>query len=510
MSNALGNTNYLTMTLAPVAGDNTATIQAALDSGRPVINLGSGTWRVDGTLTVPPGVTLAGQSSASEYYPAGPGSTTVGALLEKTSATGTTGPIAILQSGSGLQGLYLRHSKSGGATSGIIQVGLNATSSVYNAHVTDVRLYGVATTDLTGSTTCVGIFFPNGSVASSYQRYFNRFSNFYITNCDRAIQLGENCNANVFTGFVTRQCYEHVYLDGVGSGKGCVENSFAGFNCSNIGVLPTATTTVFTLKNYSEFNTFSGYATECNGAAFSLDSTSLYNQFQGAENEVNLSVVPTGSTHSLWAPSANRDQVQRLLIPTVAAPSNYTAGAGNLMRFVRAISGTLPQLNAAGTLAAANVNSKVFARFPVGVYTKALKPTLKCKLTVALNAPGGGVGDGMVEVEFWYRPTDNVTAAGQLSVISVTSKPASNYIVGLKFLTGVAAAGGFGLAVVGGNVGAVTANRMLVDLEILAFTHTTNSVVMADMAGIVWGTEAATANDVTDAIDLLTVADTTV
>jgi hypothetical protein len=497
--------------LTPTGGDDTALIQTALNSGTAVVDLGAQVFRVDGTLTVPPGVTLAGLSAASEYYPSAPGSGVTGAALVKPASTGAAGPIVILQSGSGLRGMYLKHLKTGGATTGIVQIGLNASTSVYNAHVTDVRLYGHLMNELTGLTTCVGIFFPDGLVAGTIQRYFNRFSNFAITNCDRAIQLGENCNANVFTGFVTRQCYEHVYLDGNGVGGGVVENIFSGFNCSNIGALVgPAVTTVFKLQQYADFNTFTGYATECNGAAFSIDSTCLYNQFHGAENEINLSVVPAGNTHSAWAPPVNRDQVQRMLIPTAAAPLNYTAGAGNLMRFTRVISGTLPTLDGGTTLVAAATHSKVFARFPVNSYTKALKPTLKCRLTVAMNAPGGSVGDGVVAVEFWYRPTDNVSGDAQLSVISVEKRPAANYINSLKFITGVAGAGGFGLAVIGGNVGAVTATRLLVDLEILAFTHSTNSVIMADMTGIVWGASAATANDVTNAIELLTVADTAV
>jgi hypothetical protein len=68
---------------------------------------------------------------------------------------------------------------------------------------------------------------------------------------------------------------------------------------------------------------------------------------------------------------------------------------------------------------------------------------------------------------------------------------------------------GFGLAVVGGN-GSGSASNLIVDLEILAATFSTNAVAMALYNSITWGTAAATANDVTDAIDLLTVADTVV
>jgi hypothetical protein len=167
-------------------------------------------------------------------------------------------------------------------------------------------------------------------------------------------------------------------------------------------------------------------------------------------------------------------------------------------------------LNGTGALVAANASSRVFARFSDNVYTKALRIGFFATLRVALNAPGGGVGDGFVEVDFWYRVTDNATNAAQLSVISVNSRPATNFISGLKFLTGVSGNLGFGLAIVGGNFGAFSSTRLLVDLEITAFTHGQNTITMANLASATWNCVAATANDVTDAIDLLTVADTAV
>jgi hypothetical protein len=486
--------------------DDTVAIQAALDSGAASVELTGKVYAVDGTLTIPAGVTLIGQTVASEYFPGGPGSTTVGSCLHKLS-TGTNGPLVILQSSSGISNLYLKHSKVGGATTGIVQVGVAGATDVYNSSITNVTIYGVPTTDLTGATTCYGIFYPDGSVSATDQRYFNRASNFYITNTDVGIRLGENCNGNTFSSFVTRQIYQHILLDGIVGG--CVENVFSGFVCANIGVLPTSPTTVFTLLNYSLFNTFTGYTTECNGTAFSIDATSSNNSFFGNENEIALSVVPPNNTHSLWTQPANRSQQSQMLIPTVAAPQNYTGGAGNLVRFTRAISGTLPTLNSS-TFTAADPSSKVIARFNPTVYSKSVKPGFRARLTLALNAPGGSVGESIVEVEFFYRVTDNSTQAAELSVISVVEKPATNYITGLKFLTGVASGLGFGLAVVGGNVGPVAATHIIADLEILAFTFSVNSVAVADYADVTWASIPATANDVTDAIDLLTVADTAI
>jgi len=490
--------------------DDTAAIQAALNSGAQTVLLSLGTSIINGTLTIPAGVTLRGVSVASEYFPTGPGSTTVGSQLYKPNATGSAGPIVILQSSSGLADCYLRHAKVGGATTGIVQVGLSGNYSVYNSNISNVSIYGDATTDLTSATTCYGIFYPDGSTPSNYQRYFNRANNFYITNCDVAIRLGANCNANTFSSFVTRQCYQHILLDGVASNQQTVENVFSGFACHNIGVLPTSPTTVFVLKNYAIYNCLTGYSTECNGAAFSIDTTSTLNTFLGNENETTLSVVPVGNVHSLWAQPANRSQNSQIIIPAVATPLNYTEGTGNSVHLVQAVGGSLPQLAGTGALVAANANSRVFARFSSNVYTKALRIGFFATLRVALNAPGGTVGDGFVEVDFWYRVTDNSTNAAQLSVISVNSRPASNYIAGLKFLTGVASGLGFGLAIVGGNYLAVSSTRLLVDLKITAFTHDTNTITMANLASVAWNCAAATTNDVTDAIDLLTVGDTTV
>jgi hypothetical protein len=492
--------------------DDTVAIQNALNSGAQVVELANGTSVVNGTLTIPPGVTLRGSSVASEYFPGGPGSATVGSLLLKPNATGVAGPIVILQSSSGLADCYLKHLKLNGATTGIVQVGLAGANAVYNSHISNVRLYGELTADVAGTNTCYGIYYPDGSFASTIQRYFNRASNFYISHCDVAIHLGEECNANLFTGFVTRQCYRHIELDS--NGVACVDNAFSGFSCMNIGILPTTPTIVFVLEGSPDgpiYNTFSGYTTECNGSAFSISAGSRLNQFSGVENEVTPTFVSPENQHSLWAQPANRSQQSQILIPTVAAPQDYGNGTGNLVRFVRAVGGSLPQLAGGGTLVAADANSRVFARFNADVYKKSERPCFRAKLTVSLGTPGGGVGEGIVSVEFWYRVTDNATNAAQFSVISVTQRPSSsNYIAGLKFLTGVAASSSFGLAIVGGYIGSVTATHLIVDLEVLAFTHGANSVAMRKYADIAWNCVAATANDVTDAIDLLTIADTSV
>lgn len=267
------------------ASDDTALVQSALSSGATTV-FANGSYRIDGTLDIPDGVQLVGQRVAAEYYPGGPGSATQGSTLYKTNAHGQDGPIVILNSGSGLKGLYLKHEKVGGARGGIVRVGKPGVSTYY-AVMRDCFIYGPLTGDLTGATTSVGLYFQPGSVASTVQRYFNRFSDFHVTNCDQSIYVSNNCNGNTFSNFTTRQSYEHITLQGVGATEGCIENTFTGFGCFNIGALNgTTPIVVFKLLHKCLFNTFSGYATECYGRAFTFTAGINYNTFMGWENEL--------------------------------------------------------------------------------------------------------------------------------------------------------------------------------------------------------------------------------
>lgn len=606
------------------------------------------TYSLNGTLTLRSGVTLIGSGSGgSEYYPGSPWNTVPVSRLWKKS-TAAVGAHFILQTADQIRGLFLQTDKVGGCPNGQLQVGTSAaatlTDGTYNIEFEDISLFGPAIQAAAlVDVTCVGLYFYDGSIANGVQRYGCRARGVRIVNFYTAIRLGNNCNANNFDGILIRQCYQHFVLDG-STELNCLENAFAGFNCFNIGLLPTvaitftgapalgavsatltgnwalqsavigvlfstgeirlvtltqgattatwtvplavaatanataAQTIVFVLKNAAQNNSFAGYATECNGAAFYIEGPSLLtftatlaaaatsgtlaanwtrptggyavtlsngetrtitltngattatwsgglanicqaaatvsgcvaNTFLGKENEAQLSVVPVGNFHSLWAQPNSRTQISQQIIPAVATPLNFTNGLGNLVRWVTGISGTLPQLNGAGALVAADVNSKVFARFNVAQYQKAARLGFRARLVVTLNAPGGGVGDSITSVEFWYRVTDNATNAASLSVISVSRQPAANYVIGLKFLTGVNSGQGMGLAVVGGNMGAFTTTRMSVDLEIMSFTHDVTVVPMDQLAQITFGTQPATANDVADAIDLLTVANTAV
>jgi hypothetical protein len=496
------------------ATDDTVAIQAALDSGASSVEIPGLVYAVHGTLTIPPGVTLRGTSAASEYYPAGPGSELVGSCLFKPVA-GTAGPLVIMSSSSALTNLYLKHIKTNGANTGIIQMGVNATgSSIYNAKVTDVRLYGDLTTDVTGANTCYGVYFPRS--ISIAQRYFNIFNGVYITNCDVAIHLDEESNANNFTSIITRQCYHHYELDG-NANTSCVDNTFTGLSLFNIGTLPTTPTKCFVLSNGAIYNNFSGYQTECNGQAFDIDATSNLNLFSGQENEITGSYVPVGGTagptagsvHSRWQRPLNNEQFTQMLLPSLTTGAKYeSAIIGSKVSLFKAVEtgDGLPALDGAGTLVAATAHSRSIVQFNSTVYAKTLFPNMRCKLSVFVQAAGTG-GQAMATVEFMYVCTNTSTGAGVLRVLNKELAPAaSNYISGLKFLTGVAGSTPFGIAIVGGNLSAALAANVIVSLDIDIYKPAgVNRDFYYDIDTV---STACTANDVTNAITLLTVADT--
>jgi hypothetical protein len=498
--------------------DDTAAIQAALDSGASSVALGNGISVVNGTLTIPPGVTLQGSSVVSEYFPGGPGSPTIGSTLFKPS-TGTNGPIVILQSSSGLANCYLKHFKTGGATTGIIQVGLAGANSVYNSNITNVNLYGEFTGDFTDVTTCYGIYYPDGEVTpDTYQRYFNRTSDFYISHCDVAIRLGANCNANNFTGFITRQCYNHILIDGIASNQQCVENTFTGFTCVNIGALPTFSTTVFTLKNYALYNVFSGFVTEANGAAFNIDSTSNLNIFNGNQNEITASFVPpggiagpsAGSLVSIYAAPQSIEQFSNMMLPGLTTGAKYDLGLiGSKQSMIQKISlgDGLPTLDGTGTLVAASSSSRTIIQFNPTVFVKPAQPNFRGRLTLWVS--GVATATHMCSVEFGYIVSNTGTNAGLFEVYEVNLTPsASNFISGLYFISGAAGGTQMKIAMVGGNLTAAQAGAVVASLDLdvfapigyardLYFQHTFIST-------------AASANDVLNAVSMLAVAETPV
>lgn len=508
--------------------NDTAAIQAAINvaaaanSGRSVF-IPAGRWVVFGTLIVASGVTVYGESSGSEYYVGSPYSTVSGSQLYKPNSGSSNGPIVQLDTGSSIRSLYLLHSKVNGATTGIVRFGGTATSDVcYYASAKDVRIYGEATADITGTNTCYGLFFPESDLATSRQRYFNSALGVTITNCDVGVRLSGQSNANIFTNMIVRQTYVAVDVDG-GSSES-VENVFSGLLYHNIGILPTTGSIGFRLRNSAKFNVFSGYTTEANGAAFSVDDTCTYNVFDGVENETTASHVPVRTAagaltynhhndrgRSGYAPMRNNLGVSQMVLVEPSLTSNkFIFGRGSKMSVFRNVTGTLPQTNGGSfpqNLVASDADSRIIVQFDSTVFTRALHPSFFCKLKVFCAAPSNG-GNSIAEVEFMYRPTSTTSAAGQLSVLRATRKGAA--IAGLYFIDGVTGGTEFRIGLVGGGSTALAMNYVVVSMEIDALTYDSNSINFDEFSNFGFVSTAATANDVTDAIDLLTVADTTI
>ena len=501
--------------------DDTAKIQAAIDTAYanniPAVIVTR--HAVDGTITMKAGVTLRGDQYAAEYYPAGPGSAISGSYLYKDSG-GTAGPIVEMTTGAGLANIYLKHEKTNGATTGIIRMGATGSGDVcYNTNITNVAIYGHLTTDVTGSNTCYGIYYPDSTTPS--QRYFNRGNNIFVTNCDVAFHLGEESNANNYSNIITRQCYHHFELDGnsASSNPAAIDNVFTGLQLANIGSLATTQEKCFVLKNGAKWNSFVGYTTEINGLAFDIDSTSTLNTFIGRENEVDASYAPpsgsagemTGNAHSRWAQPVNISQFNSLPLPSLTTGAKWENSLlGGKQHHVRLI-GTgdgLPALNGAGTLVAATAHSRSIIQLNNAVFSKANQPNFAGVLTVWCQAAGTS-GNHMARVRFGYVCTNTSTSAGNFEVYEVYQTPsASSYIAGLKFIDGATGSTGFRIAMVGGNLSAALATRVAVSLELDVFKATGVNRELFVNHG--FDATACTANDVTDAIDMLTVAETVV
>jgi len=495
--------------------DLTSTVQATIDkiaaTGRSSCLIPA-MLRIDGTITLPPGFSLYTRGRASEYYHSSPYAELKAAVFYKPNATSTDGPLVIVKTGCFLSG-YFKHLKTAGARTGIIQMGSVGTNEAcYNA-VLDVCTYGAPEASITFGTMSYGIYFPPSTLTA--QRYFNRI-NAYITNSDGGIRLADQSNGNTFTGYI-RQCYIAVDIDGVGGTGESTGNRFS-FATANIGVLTggVPATYVFRIANASWCSFF--YESENNGAQSLIDPATTSNlRFFGGANESTSSYIPISrepnSNKDLdFMQPTNRHQYTQLLVPNQAtsAGSRYTQGGGSKISMMEYCSGTLPQTNGGAypqALVAADADSRIICTFNSTVFTKAAMSAFRCKLTVFASAPAGG-GTSIATVEFFYRPTNTGTTAGVLNVLSASVKGAA--IGGLHFIKSTTTPGAFKIGLVGGGSTATVMNFVSVALDIEALTYDANIVNMFNFNDFSFATAAATANDVTDAITLLTVADTVI
>jgi hypothetical protein len=489
--------------------DDTVAIQAAIDSahsaGVGVIYVPNGTYLIYGTLILYPGIVLYGNNPVGEYYSGF--SMAYGATFFKNNAVGVAAasPFVRLCSASSVCGIFFRSTNTGQALNlGAVSFGQYGatTTDVVNASVINCSFTLQKTGNVAAATTTRAIFFPAKDVG--HANYFNRVSNVTINNCDIAIGMQSQCNANNFANIITRECYIHYELNGAASE--CIENTFTGLSLFSIAVLsPVAIG--FKLSNNVKNNAFISYCTEMNGQEFSIDSSCENNRFLGSSNESTPSYANGQIDYKYQVPNNVSNAVTYPFVSGVLGTRN-SIGSGSSFAYQFEISGTLPQQNNnAGTIIAGNVNNKVLFRLP-DLFTKTSKSSFFGKLKVFAYGPFGN-GCGMVDVDFGYSLRDETTNQGQFSVFRVSTM--GNEITGLYFLTGVAAAQQMGVALVGGNYGAYSFGYIKCVLEINVFSYSAYTDFFSAYQDMNSTTAAAvTANDVTDAITLLTVGNTTV
>jgi hypothetical protein len=497
------------------ATDDTAAVQATLDAAKNAKI--AGVWipdgkrcRILGTLTVWRGITLFGNASTGEYYEGfdglGGSNFAFGATLYKPAA-GTAGPIVSLEWAAGIRNITLNHQKLNGATTGILRMGtVGLTTDLTNCVVSAVNIIGRRTSDLTGANTCYGIYFPESQ--TGHARYFNSFNQYRVTECDVAVHLGGQANGNTFSNGQTRECHVHYELDGQTSL--CIENTFtclAMFAINSPDLAPDPV--CFKLRNNARNNQFIGYSSESYGSTWDSDASSTGNRFLGFSNEITPSHPGTGNSDFNYARPTNPYQYNSMTFPTRTTGDRNIFGRGNKVSFFKDITGALPNANdATGTLTAAGANNKVIINLG-GEFAKASLISFKAKLALWVYLPFNH-SMHWVEVEFVYRNTNQSTSAGSLSVLSVKQKGAD--ITGLYFLTGVAGGTGFEIALVLGNLGSATPPDVIsCELDVTALTYSSNVITMDNIATQPsFVTRAVTANDVTNKISLLTVADTAI
>lgn len=509
--------------------DDTAAFQAAIDAafldGRGLVVVPPGIYRIAGTLLHKPGVTIAGQNYASEYFPGSPYNEIEGTQLLKT-ATDADGPIIEMATGSAVSGIYFKHLKAGGATTGIVRFGPAASSGeCFNAVVTSCQFYGHAITSggAYANANCHAIFGPESTLSPTRQRYFNRISDVYITNCDRGVSLGGQCNGWTIANLFVRQTYRPIYIDGGASEV--ADTAITGFHAQNIGILPTAATAVFTLVGAVNILSANG-TSECNGVAFDTAGMTAGQQLDFSAyqpNEPTASVLPFSQT-----PGQLGFLVQQPNYCELPARGGWRRSVlvepsrtGDRFDFIRGIDasgtfnigGSLPQANGGAgpsqALVAANASSRVLLRFQNLPYKVSAHPVLHCRLTVICDGPGTSEAS-FASTEFVYRRTTTTgPGAGSLTVFPNPIVEGAG-IGGLHFIHGKTGDEFFGIALVGGGSTASAFTYIVVKLEILTLDAETTVQAREWFTNISTTAVAASANDVTNHVTLLTAGDTAI
>lgn len=464
-------------------------------------------FEIYGTLTLAKGITLSASNLGRQYFASEAGVAN-GATLYKPDVVGAAaGPIIEMASSSAIRGLYLLHEKVGGATTGIVRMGsMDPATDILNAQVVDCLISGYVNSGTTsGANVRRGIYFPPSN--SGKARYFNRVSRVTINECDFAIGLNAQSNGNNFDSIITRDCLVHYQL--VGGASECIENNFSGLGLFSIRSHSPAVPVGFLLQGNVNNNNFIGFNTETFGKAYDIDATAAtkYNRFLGQINEAVASWLPPGWDFN-YARGLNDQQKEQMLLPSTVSPGNFSNVEGNRWTRVAQVTGTLPNMNDnTGTLVAGGPDNRIIARFGADWFKQATVPNFRARLTVCADG-FGTTGTAIAEVEFQYRTTNTTTGAGSLEVTSVVNK--GSYISGLYFISGKTSGNPFAIALVGGNYAAQPFGTITVSIDVMATTSNNATVIYTRLSDMSFASEAVTANDVTDKVSLLTVADTAI
>ena len=510
-------------------------------------------YRVAGTLTQPSSLAIVSPGGVSRWYEGSPANELPGPGFYKPS-DGLDGALLIRGVGAHLIGITLDHQKVGGAASadecGIMQMGPSAAAATFNNTLTmNCHIRGHEINESTGlrrgsvdfstefgiaGEDCTAIFFPASDLG--YQRYWHQFINPYIENCRTGFRFNNQSNGNFVSGYRFRGVYRPVWMKG--GVNECIENIIDGAWAQNYP-LPTTTQTAATISGlpYNDQNTaaadvalitaedlcrlnqFRG-PTEGGGRTWYLSATT-----QAASNDasglINNEAFPAPQPAGWSLPVNEFDlgkrgwgEKQERYMPLGTAADNASQGGGSAWSYDKVLTTGLPLLNGAAGAPTTGAASRVITEWTTPLTVgKIARPHIRLRTRIVVSANGGGAGSHETEVEWAYRVADNATNAGELSVISVRQFPTSptNYVVGMHFIKGIT--GGdrpFALSITTGNIGAVAPAD--VSVHHFGAIESTQATVrpMAEFADISTVPRALTANDVLDAVSMLTVAITAV
>jgi hypothetical protein len=275
---------------------------------------------------------------------------------------------------------------------------------------------------------------------------------------------------------------------------------------------------MITMEDTCRFYQFRG-PTEGGGRLWYLSagSQAAFNDASGLiNNEAFPAAMPAG-----WRLPGNEfdlgkrgwGEKQERYMPLNTSPQNATQGGGSAWSYNKLLTTGLPLLNGSAGAPTTGAASRVITEWTTPLTVgKIARPHMRITSRIVVSANGGSAGSHETEVEWAYRVVDNVTNAGELSVISVRQFPSvGNYVVGMHFIKGITGSDRpFALSVTTGNIGAVAPAS--VSVHHFGEVESTQATIrpMIEFADISTTPRALTADDVTDAVSMLTVAVTAI